>query len=269
MKPLLSALLPLLCLASSASAAPQAPVAVQSDLAFLSGPPTLTFAADWSVTLSGQPEAGGALDIAYDTSRLPLCRGTGWTITGFAMSNRGPVQGFPVADATTVGAIAQTQLALAQGGTLELWFQNTDATGCSHWDSNLQYNFHTWVTQNPTISFHPAPAWTYTVHGTLQGGTTLMVDYDLGRIAQCRAQYLNYKAWGTTAHYRINGGPVTMLSLTASWGEWDAEFWRQIPAFIPLPPGPATLELWFSSQDRKGCQQWDSRHGQNYVFAIQ
>ncbi|MFP2957408.1 DUF6209 family protein [Myxococcus sp. 1LA] len=269
MKPLMSALLPLLCLASAAVAAPQAPVTVQPAPSFLSGPPSLTFSADWSVTLNGQPEAGGAMDVIYDTARLPLCRGAGWAITGFAMTNRGPVQSFPVADATTAGTVALAPLALSQGGTLELWFQNTDSTGCSTWDSNLQFNFHTWVVQYPMISFHPAPAWTYTVHGTLQGGTTLMVDYDIGRIAQCRAQYLDYKAWGTSAYYRINGGPVTSISLTADWGEWNAEFWRQVPAFIPLPPGPATLELWFSTQDRKGCHQWDSRHGQNYVFAIQ
>ncbi|GHG81599.1 DUF6209 family protein [Comamonas sp. JC664] len=269
MKPLMSALLPVLCLASAAFASPPAPVAVQASVAPLSGPATLTFAADWSVTLSGQAQTDAILAIVYDTTRLPVCRGAGWSITGYMMTSRGPVVGFPLANAATVGTQAQMLLELWQGGTLELWFHNADSTGCSQWDSNLQYNFHTWVKQLPMISFHPAPAWTYSVEGVVQGGRMLMVDYDIGRIGRCRAMYMNYKTWDTAAYYRINGGPVTQVSLTTSWGDQNLQYWRQVPAFIPLPAGPGTLELWFGSSDRQGCQQWDTRYGQNYVFAIQ
>ncbi|MBZ4418959.1 DUF6209 family protein [Myxococcus sp. RHSTA-1-4] len=258
-KLLMSALLPLLCLTSSTVfAEPQAT---------LSGPPAWTFGANWSVTLTGQPLVGGPLRIVYDLSRLPQCRGASWAITGYAMTNHGPVQSFPVADASTVGTSAEVLLDLTTGGDLEVWFQETDSNGCSAWDSNVGWNFHTQVWQDPTLTFNEG--WTHSLFGTLQGGTTLMVDYDIDRLGQCRAYYMNYKAWGVYVNYRFNGGPVTSLPLTVSWGEWNLEFWKQVPAFIPLPQGPATLEMWFSNIDRKNCEAYDSRYGQNYVFTVQ
>lgn len=250
-KSLLSALLPLLCLVAF-------PALAQ---------PTMTFGTNWSVSVTGQPLAGAPLRIVYDTTRLPNCRGPSWAITGYMMTNHGTVTSFPVADASTVGNPAQALVNLTTGGELEVWFQETDGNGCSAWDSNVGWNFHTKVLQNPTISFYEG--WTHSVYGTLQGGTTLMVDYDIDRLGQCRAYYLNYKAWGVSVHYRINGGAETTLPLTVSWGEWNAQYWMQAPAFIPLPAGPGTLELWFSNEDRKGCQAWDSNYGQNYVFNFQ
>ncbi|MFP2905075.1 DUF6209 family protein [Pyxidicoccus sp. 3LFB2] len=267
-KLLLTALLPLLCLTSSAvSAEPAAPVEVQSAEASLTDPPTLTFGPNWSVALSGQPLVGAPLRIVYDVSRLPHCRGPQWAITGFAMTNHGAVQSFPVANASTVGNPAETLFHPTTGGELELWFQETDSNGCSSWDSNAGWNFHTKVLQDPTLSFHEG--WTHSQYGTLQGGTTLMVDYDIDRLGECRAYYLNYKAWNVYVNYRFNGGPVTTESLTVGWGEFGSQYWMQVPAFIPLPAAPATLELWFSNGDRKGCQTYDSRYGQNYVFTVQ
>lgn len=250
MKLLMSVLLPLVLLA--------APAAAQ---------PTLTFGANWSVTLTGQPLVGSPFHIAYDTSRLPQCRGASWGITGYYMTNHGTVQSFPVADATTPGTSAVAVLTPAIGGNMELWFQNWDSTGCSAWDSNLGWNFRTKVWQNPTLTFNEN--WTHSLFGTLSGGSTLMVDYDIDRLGQCRAYYAQYTAWGVQVYYRIDGGPVQWASLTVGWGEWDTEFRAQAPAFIPIPAGASTLEMWFYNGDRKGCEAYDSRFGQNYHFTIQ
>ena len=266
-KPLLSVLLSLLCLASTAAfAEPATPVEVEQAEAPLSGPPTLTFGPNWSVSLSGLPLVGGPLRIVYDVSRLSQCRGPSWTITGYSMTNHGTVQSFLVADASTVGTSAEVLRNLTTGGDLELWFHAWDGNGCSAWASHVGWNFHTKGWQDPTLTFHEG--WTHSLYGTLQGGTTLMVDYDIDRLGQCRAYYMNYKAWGVYVHYRFNGGPVTTVPLTVSWGEYNL-YWQQAPAFIPLPAGPATLELWFSNDDRKGCSAYDSRYGQNYVFTVQ
>jgi hypothetical protein len=246
----MSVLLPLLLLATPAAAQP-----------------TLTFASNWSVTTTGQPQTGTPLNIVYDLARLPQCRGASWGITGYYMTNHGTVHSFPVADATTPGTAAVAVLNPTLGGNLELWFRNWDSTGCSAWDSNLGWNFHFKVLQNPTLSFHDN--WTHSLFGTLQGGTTLMVDYDIDRLGQCRAYYDRYTAWSVHVYYRIDGGPVEMKDLTVGWGEWNTEFRAQAPAFIPLPVGASTLEMWFYNGDRKNCSAYDSVNGQNYHFTIQ
>jgi hypothetical protein len=255
-KLLMSALLPLLCLIPLAASA--------------QATPTMTFGPNWSVTLTGQPTAGGQLRIVYDLSRLSFCRAPSvgaWTLTGYAMTNRGPVQSFVVANDATVGTTAEVLLPLTTGGNLELWFQEAHVQGCSNWDSNLNWNHHAKVWQNPTLTF--SDNWTQSLHGTLQGGTTLMVDYDIDRLGQCRGQYMNYETWGVWVEYRINGGPVLTHDLTVAWGEWNQEFRKGTPAFIPLPAGPGTLEMWFVNMDRKGCAAYDSRFGQNYVYTFQ
>ncbi len=260
-KLLMSALLPLLCLATSV---------VSTEALAQSTPPTMTFGPNWSVSLSGQPQVGGPLRIVYDLSRLSHCRnpaaGT-WSLIGYSMTNRGPVQSFVVANDATVGTTAEVALDLTTGGNLELWFQETNSAGCSNWDSNLYWNYHAKVFQNPTLTFNEG--WTHSLFGTLQGGTTLMVDYDIDRLGQCRGQYKDYETWGVQVEYRINGGPVEWKTLTVAWGEWNQEFRKQTPAFIPLPAGPGTIEMWFVNMDRKGCAAYDSRYGQNYVFTFQ
>ncbi len=96
-----------------------------------------------------------------------------------------------------------------------------------------------------------------------------MVDYDIDRLGQCRAMYMNYHAWSVDMQYRFDGGPVQSAPVTLGYGQYNSEFRRQVPAFIPVPAGAQTLELWFVNGDRKGCSAYDSRYGQNYVFAVQ
>ncbi|EYF05356.1 DUF6209 family protein [Chondromyces apiculatus] len=228
---------------------------------------SLTFNADWSVVRAGQPTTAAPLFISYNTNRLPQCRGTGWTITGYQMTNRGPVSSFPVASAATPGTTASVALNLATGGDLELWFQVTDSTGCSAWDSNYQYNFHADVLQNPTLTY--ADNGSESQYGTITGGSTLMVDYDIDRLGQCRLGYMNFKTWNVHVHYRIDGGAEQVLPLTVAWGQFDLEFRRQTPAFIPIPVGASEVELWFVGTDRGNCVQYDSEYGQNYVYTVQ
>ncbi len=250
MKLLMSALLPLLFLATPAFAQP-----------------TLTFGANWSFTSTGQPQVGQPLNIAYDTTRLPQCRGASWGITGYYMMDHGPVQSFTVANASTPGTQAVAVLNPTLGGNMELWFHNWDSTGCSTWDSNMGWNFQAKVLQNPTLSFHEN--WTQTQFGTLSRGSTLMVDYDIDRLGQCRAYYAQYTAWNVHVYYRFDGGPWEIKNLTVGWGEYNTLYRAQAPAFIPLPAGATTLEMYFYNGDRKNCAAYDSRYGQNYVFTLQ
>jgi hypothetical protein len=270
MKSSLFTLVPLLCLAACGAPEPQqaAPLAdiTQSDTT-TGSPPTLTFGQNWTVALAGQPNVGGPLRIVYDVSRLPQCRGASWAITGYTMTNHGPIQSFTLANASTVGSVAETQLNLTTGGDLEIWFQVTDSTGCNAWDSNLGWNFHTKVWQDPTLTFKTD--WTQSLYGTLRGGSTLMVDYDIGRLPQCRAMYMNYNSWDVSVHYRFDGGAENFALLTLGYGEFNSQYQRQVPAFIPVPVGAHTLEMWFVNGDRKGCVTYDSQYGQNYIFSVQ
>ncbi|AKT41503.1 DUF6209 family protein [Chondromyces crocatus] len=256
MKRLLSTTFALLCLGTAATAAAQT-----------STQPTLTFHDDWTVEQEGQPSTDTPLRIRYDLDRLAQCRGPSWTITGYMMSNRGPVSSFTVASPWTTGPTAELNLAVSRGGNLELWFQVTDANGCSAWDSDHNWNFHTWVTHDPTVTF--SADWSETLTGTLQAGSTLMVDYDIGRLPLCRAYYLNYVAWSVSLNYRFDGGEIFTAPLTTTWGEWNLQYWRQIPAFINIPPGVSQVEMWFSNTDRKACQEYDSDYGQNYIYQVQ
>ena len=104
---------------------------------------TLAFAADWSEHQEGAIAPGGQLAIAYDVARLPQCRDSRnglplWEITAHVKFATGaaPIERLvSVRDATAVVAVPPT----ATG--VELWFENTSATGCHAWDSNTGANY--------------------------------------------------------------------------------------------------------------------------------
>ncbi len=124
--------------------------------------PTITFAADWSVTQSAPIVKGGQVVIRYAPERLPQCRAqsdTGedtWSIVGHytldgveplhddiavtALEGNGRLEAPSV---RAVDAVLDVPLGTFGGGhDWALWFVNSDATGCSAYDSDYGGNFH-------------------------------------------------------------------------------------------------------------------------------
>ncbi len=118
----------------------------------------VSFLADWQETTSGERRQGGYLQVDYDLSRLPDCRGThnghpAWDIVAHARFNPGGQQfegsvrafvsnyGQPTNEAVSVPFI----VLIPEGATeVELWFHNYSGAGssCQAWDSNLGENYH-------------------------------------------------------------------------------------------------------------------------------
>jgi hypothetical protein len=108
---------------------------------------TLRFLSNWSHEQIGDIQQGGDLRIEYDPARLPRCRASrygqpAWSIVAslrFHPSRQeqsgrvipGPLELNVPPDATEV----------------ELWFSNTDNTGCSAWDSRYGQNY--WLNVTP------------------------------------------------------------------------------------------------------------------------
>ena len=103
------------------------------------------------------------------------------------------------------------------------------------------------------------------VEGTLEANGSVVIDYDMARLPQCRSRYAGGDAWSIGVHYRFDGGPVQTQPVT----RLDEN--RQnvkSPVTVDLPLGARDLELWFRSGDRAGCSEYDSRSGANYHYTI-
>jgi hypothetical protein len=104
---------------------------------------TLRFLSDWSLQCDGELRAGEPLRIEYDASRLPRCRASyrgqdAWSIAGY-------VRFHPGKELESVGlkyGAAEVDVP-ADASRVELWFNNTDNTGCVAWDSRYGQNY--WV----------------------------------------------------------------------------------------------------------------------------
>ncbi len=247
----LSSLLPLLLVASAASAQ--------------TSPVSITFDGYWNETPSVETiPAGSSVVVNYDISRLPQCRGTTstgaptWTITGHVQVNRGPVSDFWVAGHAPDGNTAQRTLHLPAGvnGALVMWFDIT-GIGCQGWDSNHGSNYH-FAVGAPTLSFNDN--WDEVVSGTLRAGQQFIVNYDVDRLPECRATY-NGPAWVIVAQYRFDNGPIQETTVTG--------YGTSAATPITAPAGARHLEMWFRNTDRGSCIRWDNNYGSNYHFTIQ
>lgn len=102
---------------------------------------TLRFLSNWSLQHDGEPRGGEPLRIEYDQARLPTCRASyrgqdAWSIAGY-------VRFHPSMELESVGlksGSAQVDVP-ADASRIELWFSNTDNTGCVAWDSRYGQNY--------------------------------------------------------------------------------------------------------------------------------
>jgi hypothetical protein len=101
----------------------------------------LKFLPDWSHQQDGYIRPGEPLSIEYASERLPRCRARrygqdAWSIVAYMRFHPGgeEVQGQVVPGSLTVD--------VPPGATrIELWFSNTDHTGCAAWDSRYGQNY--------------------------------------------------------------------------------------------------------------------------------
>ncbi|MBM4372609.1 MAG: hypothetical protein FJ098_13190, partial [Deltaproteobacteria bacterium] len=115
------------------------------------------FLADWQETVAGERRQGGYLQVGYDLSRLPDCRGThnghpAWNTVAYARFHPGgqllagsvrsfvTVNGQPTNEAVAVPFVVPIP---ADAEEVELWFQNFTGAGssCVAWDSNFGENY--------------------------------------------------------------------------------------------------------------------------------
>ena len=233
--------------------------------------PTLSFAADWSVTQSAPVVAGAAAVIHYDPARLPNCRATyhgfpAWGITVYYAVDGGQAFYAPVTTFTNGRVIAvDASILVPPGHDLAVWFEASDEYGCTQWDSSYGNNFHFAAAEAPTVHFR-WPAWSDDQSAPLVAGSDLLIDYDIRRLPGCRAPVPSgEQQWDVVANYQFDGGAVAIASLTTAPNSYTR---IQAPAHLQAPPGASTMTLWFENHDSTGCQTWDSAYGANYHFVF-
>lgn len=233
-------------------------------------PPVITFDANWSVTQSAPLVAGQPAVFRYDTNRLPSCRATyngspAWAISAmYQADTSSTVPTLMVTNGSNASNPVDVPFTVPYGVDLAVWFHNSDDWGCSTWDSSYGQNYHFAIQSPPTIHFNVD--WTNPVAGTLKAGAPIAIDYDVRRLSTCRSTYGSSPAWYVDVSYRFDGGTIYNASLSYVPGGAQGQ---QTPAVISAPAGAHQVEMWFTNGDVNGCQAYDSRYGQNYVFTLQ
>jgi hypothetical protein len=104
---------------------------------------TLRFLSDWTLQHDGEQRGGEPLRIEYDVARLPTCRASSrgqdaWNIAGY-------VRFHPSMELESVALKSgSVEVAVPEDtNRVELWFNNTDNTGCVAWDSCYGRNY--WI----------------------------------------------------------------------------------------------------------------------------
>lgn len=121
------------------------------------------------------------------------------------------------------------------------------------------------------ISFFAS--WSHHASGELRQGGYLVVDYDLGRLPQCRGTHNGQPAWDIVAHARFLPGGQ---QLSGSVRELDSHQGTPTnsatskPLTLKIPADASAVELWFHNYTGAGssCQAWDSSFGKNYRFEV-
>lgn len=243
--------------------------AVQSQSAdALSTETLITFKDDWTIAVDGALVKGRKVRVAYDTDRLPGCRGEvdgrpAWSITGYFRQADGSTGSFEAGGHSPSSGTQEPVFDLTASGELAFWFQVTNLWGCSEWDSNFGRNFVLTVHEAPVITFNKD--WSETVRGVPGSTQSVTITYDLSRLPTCRQTYNGLPSWDTLAYYRFDGGAAQYKSVTAVSGYM--RYGTSVELFIP--EGAKTLELWFKNNDRAGCVAWDSDYGRNYRYTLE
>ncbi len=234
--------------------------------------PTITFAADFTQSTTGQLLAGSPVRIRYSLDRVTDCRSQSngtevWGTSGTAQFDDGTQTTFAVTrlDGTRVVPVdAEVQLP-ASASSMTVWFTTNDEFGCVSYDSNLGANYGFAIDRNglgATLTF--GADWSFAQSGPVRAGDAIVVHYATDRLKQCQAQTNEQAAWGITLHWQVDGGAVH----DAMAGRPDGA--QLVPAdpVITVPRGQ-DLAMWFEATSVYGCHAWDSANGANYHVTIE
>lgn len=104
---------------------------------------TVRFASDWSQQQVGDIRDGEPLRIEYDPQRLPHCRSSrygqpAWSIAAYLRFHPDGQE-----ESGRVAPGSEPFEVTVPNGTkkIELWFANTDQSGCRSWDSRYGQNY--------------------------------------------------------------------------------------------------------------------------------
>jgi hypothetical protein len=237
----------------------------------VNGTTLLAFNADWTITQSGQLKPGKPAIVRYDLARLPSCRaqyngGDAWNIQASYSGDGEQAINFAVTSGGFKLTPKDVTFTVPYAHDLAFWFLNTDDAGCVAWDSDYGRNFHFAVEPPPEATIHfRRQNWAISVEGTITAGEPLTLDYDLTRLPSCRQDYNGLPTWEVLADYRFDGGDVLQAPVTSTPSDYERV---QAPAHLEVPPDAHSIEVWFESHDRTGCQAWDSDYGQNFHFDV-
>jgi Family of unknown function (DUF6209) len=269
MKTTTTALVALLlaCGPNQASVADDTSATMGTNASALNQEVTLSFNRDWSISRSGGLVVGGTLRVTYDSQRLPQCRmeqggNPLWAITG-SWTLAGESGTFEAGGLSPSSHTAQPLIPLNRAGELQVWFQVTDSTGCTAWDSNFGGNYRFQIeAPGPTVRF--LADWGMEQTASTVGARNVVFDYEPSRLPKCRQGYSGLPTWDILLYYRFDGGAVSYFPTTRVTGTTRL----MNPVAIVAPVGARSLEVWFKANDRGGCVEWDSRFGQNYFFEL-
>jgi hypothetical protein len=213
---------PIVLLALTACAGDDTPAA-QSSSAATEVVATLSFGADWSETQSGPLMAGGHALIAYDVSRLAVCKGEQggipqWGVTAWVSLDGGEPESFDVFSPNNPTG-DQPKLALAEPGTLEMWFEATNRWGCHEWDSDFGDNYVFEVSEKQTFPRWVGNATSVVARATCDGGPCPVDFHPL-------AEGFSYGTW---ARQRATIAKIYFEAWEPSVTDWDnPDLWSQL-----------------------------------------
>lgn len=261
---LFAALAVMACGPGSASVGEETDV---SQGAALGGEVLVSFNRNWTITRGGDLSVGSTVRVSYDSMRLPQCRleQAGqplWAITGHWRLGA-DTGSFEAGGASPTNHTTGPLIPLTRAGELEVWFDVKDPSGCSAWDSAYGQNYRFTVLEvGPTLRF--LPNWVFQQTADTRGAKALAVEYDPARLPNCRQGYNGMPTWAILMYYRFDGGAPAYLVTTRPSGATQV----MNPVVLGVPAGARRVELWFKSNDRAGCVEWDSRFSQNYAFDL-
>ncbi len=107
------------------------------------GEARITFGADFSETVQGKLRAGDPIELSYDASRLPGCRGEQNGVPQWAITAHYKVGGGEPHAIVVAGLMAESPAIIVPetSGQLEVWFSVTNRWGCNQYDSNFGGNY--------------------------------------------------------------------------------------------------------------------------------
>jgi len=110
--------------------------------------PVVHFRSDWSISVDGALAAGADFVVDYDLARLPSCRQTYNGLDTWEISAHGRFDDGSTFDAPLTAIVGSSRVAAparvrapSTAHHVDVWFDDTDRTGCHAWDSNYGANF--------------------------------------------------------------------------------------------------------------------------------